>query len=247
MLLAAVALGHTPSTLLVADMFTSRRLMPGTDLTGSLKLAEADFKRILATENNPAAFTIAAKRAHKEGKPPTAILEYLDKAIAAGRDLPATSPPPSTGQQTADGASVRPPSLRGPKWSLEATCHHLRGAMLLKLGRPAEAATAFGIAARELDLVASCFQLAKLLPPDAPEREACLLRAAQAGHLDACRLLAEHWKRRAEEEGLAERERAGARMMSREWALVAEGYGETPRGPGAALEGFMEDAGAWRQ
>lgn len=240
MLALAMSDGHTPSTLFLVDLLTGFGTKAPDNEPLANKAILVHFQRIVTIENNPTAFTLAAIISTHEGKPPTTTLEYLDKAIAAGRDLP--EGPPARQAQHPGAKGPAPTEARGPKWYKESMCHHLRGKTLLQLGLRDEAVASFEVAALELGMVTSCLELAKLLPPGDSGRETHLLRAAQGGILEACRLLERDWARKAEAEGLGERERAIARAMSQEWArVVGEAAGPPPRGPrGGGLRGLVE-------
>lgn len=213
MLLTASSLGYTPSTLSVMRFIAAANDEPSTPksirATGD---AEARFKRLLQTERNPSALTVQGLLLLKEGRDAYA-LRYFDQAIEAARSKGLI---PSTKENSSSSSSA----VRPPRWAYEGSCHLERGRILLKQGRKDEAAAAFRIVAFELDLATGYVALAKLLPLTAPERETCLLKAAQAGNLAACGLAALDAADKASEPGLSKGERQYYGGMAQEWARV---------------------------
>ncbi|AEO68883.1 e78fdafe-4033-4a4d-a8f8-5b3655952946 [Thermothielavioides terrestris] len=225
MLMTASSLGYAPATLsLMAvlarapdDMFS--RWKP------QLRDVEARFKRLLQTEKTPDALTLQGLLYLRERQSDAHALRYFDHAIQAARrmsphnpDHPHQHSPPTTHQPAG-------PSTRPPRWTYEGSCYLERGHILLRQGQTDEATASFRVAALELDLADGYAELAKLLPPGAPTRETYLLKAAQAGNLEACRLLALDAADKAADPARGRAERAEAATLAREWALVEPDVG----------------------
>lgn len=210
--MTASSLRYTPSTLsLIAILANVHDDYDFAKMRTPFHDPEAHLKRLVQTENDPDIFTVQGLLLLRETPTGTSALRAFDKAIEAARNLPSnTTSQPASGDSTA----------REPRWFYEPACHHNRGLILLKRNRIDEALASFDIAALELDYVASYLELAKLLPRDAPEREACLLKAAQAGNFEACGLYALHWADRTADRALPKEDRDHASTMAWEWAAV---------------------------
>jgi hypothetical protein len=219
MLYTASGLGYTPSTLTLMGIIGNSPEGSRARNGSVFQTIESRFKRILQTEKNPDAFTLQGLTLLREGQPDSYALRFFDKAIEAARIIP--QPSPSSAQPEPTGKQENTtPTARQPRWSYEGPCHQNRGLLLLKQNRTDEAAAAFEIVAHELGLAGGYAELAKLLPRDAPERETYLLRAAQGGDFDACRLLALDLADKAADSALSRAERVHARDMAFEWARV---------------------------
>ncbi|KAL2164179.1 hypothetical protein VTH06DRAFT_3393 [Thermothelomyces fergusii] len=214
MLFTASSMNYTPSILTLMGMHVCLR--DSRDGKGKMpqswREVDARFKRLLQTEKNPDAFTLHGLSLLREGKGDAFALRYFDKAIEAARDLPGGARP---------GPAERgAPTVREPRWTLEASCHRMRGAILLRQNRRQEAVDAFKILALELDHADGYAQLVRLLPLDPEERETYLLKAAQGGSFEACGLLALHMADKAAGSDLPPGERVVAAGLAREWALI---------------------------
>jgi tetratricopeptide (TPR) repeat protein len=218
MLMTASSLGYRPSTLTLMAILTRSAGETTRKFRAHIRDAESRFKRLLRTENNPDAFTLQGVLLLQEGRPESEQLLYYNRAIEAARSIP---PPPSpTSDHPTPNNQTTPTTPRQPKWTYEATCHLRRGLILLKQGQTDQALASFQIVALELGLAEGYVELAKLLPTSAPERETYLLKAAQAGNFEACRLLALHLADKASDAALASDERVFAARMAQEWAQV---------------------------
>ncbi|KAH6636230.1 hypothetical protein F5144DRAFT_171512 [Chaetomium tenue] len=214
MLIMASNLGYAPSTLTVVGMVAQTGRQPKNAKSTAWRAFDTNFKRLVRTGNSPDIFTLQGLLAKLQGDADNYVMSCLDKAIQAARSIPrsiADQPAPKN-QDT--------PAGRKPRWTYEAFCHLGRGRILLKLNRTREALASFKIAALELDHPDGYAELAKLLPPDAPERETYLIMAAQAGNFEACRLLALLMADRAADPALPRGERAVASKMAHEWAAM---------------------------
>ena len=215
MLLTASNLGYIPSTLSLMRMLTGVPKQVFSRVKPAFRDAEAQFRRLVQAEKSPDAFTLQGLLLQQEGRADTYALNYFDKAI----ETAARNTPPSAEDQPKP-AKQATPGVRSPRWAYEGTCHQQRGFILLRKGRTKEAVASFRIVALELDLADGHAELAKLLPRDAPERETCLLKAAQAGNFDACRLLALDLADKAADPALPKADRIGAGNMAHEWAQI---------------------------
>ncbi|KAL2171078.1 hypothetical protein VTG60DRAFT_3769 [Thermothelomyces hinnuleus] len=213
MLFTASSMGYTPSILTLMGILvrSPENVYAKARVSPSWRELDARFKRLLQTEKNPDAFTLQGLLLLREGKGDVFALRYFDRAVEAARDMPGTQPGPA--EQDA-------PTIREPRWTLEAFCHRNRGALLLKQNRREEAMAAFRILALELDLPDGYAELAKMLPPHEKERETYLLKAAQGGSFEACELLALHMADKAADSDLPHGDRAVAAGLAREWALI---------------------------
>jgi tetratricopeptide (TPR) repeat protein len=212
MLMTASSLGYIPSTLSLMRMLTGVPKQAFSKVKLAFRDAEAQFRRLVQAENNPDAFTIQGLLLQQEGRADSSALNYFDKAI----ETAARNTPPSAEDQPKPAKQA----VRSPRWAYEGTCHQQRGLILLRKGRTEEAVASFRIVALELDLADGHAELAKLLPRDAPERETCLLKAAQAGNFEACRLLALDLADKAADPALPKADRIGAGNMAHEWAQI---------------------------
>lgn len=215
MLLTASELGYEPSTLsLMAQVVQD----PGYDqksLSGRFRDLHEHFKRLLLTRGGPDSLTVQGLAFLRLGDE-SAALRYFDRAIAAAGSE--ANPQPITISPL--GSANDRAATRKPRWWYEGLCQEKRGLVLLKQGRLGEAAAAFRVAALELGLQESYFQLAKLVPQGRPERETYLLRAAQAGNFEACRCLALDAADKATQPGLPQAEREDMANMAQEWARL---------------------------
>lgn len=206
MLMSASSLGYTPSTLSLIRILTQAENLKVTERKDMFRDPMARFRRILQNGENPDALTLQGLLLVRQGHD-TQALKHFDQAIKAA------SRKDSAGQESM-------PAVRKPRWAYEGSCYHQRGRILLKQGRREEAAAAFRVVALELNLAKGHLELAKLLPHDAPERETCLLKAAQASQFEACELLAHDAIGKAMDPGVPKAERDYAAKMAYEWALV---------------------------
>ncbi|KAK4043497.1 hypothetical protein C8A01DRAFT_12978 [Parachaetomium inaequale] len=221
MLYTASGLGYTSSTLTLMGIIAHSPKESRARTGPVFQAVESRFKRILQTEKNPDAFTLQGLTLLSDGQPDSYALRFFDKAVEAARSIPQ----PSTADQPGPSKQATP-AARNPRWSYEGPCHQNRGLLLLKQNRTDEAAASFRIVAHELGLAGGYAELAKLLPRDAPERETYLLRAAQGGNFDACRLLALDLADRAADPALPRAERVHARDMAYEWARLEPDAGK---------------------
>ncbi|KAK4099064.1 hypothetical protein N658DRAFT_517665 [Parathielavia hyrcaniae] len=239
MLMTASSLGYTPSTLSLMNTLLSQRPSSFSKTRARLRDVESRFKRLLRTENNPDAMTLQGRLILKEGGSSLEALNYFNRAIEAGRPKSSNPSSSSSNEPSPSSSSPRP---RPPRWTFEGSCYLNRGSILLQQRKPDQAAAAFRVAALELGLAEGYVQLAKLLPP-AEERETYLMSAAQAGHVEACRLLALDLARRASDASFpgGDGDRAYAVSMAREWVQIDPDVGQED-GVVAELE---ERVGKW--
>jgi tetratricopeptide (TPR) repeat protein len=224
MLMTASSLGYTPATLslirIILDAPDERFVRLKTDLGDAV----VRFLQLVRTERSPDVLTLRGLWLLREGHSDVYALKYFDQALEAA----ARSIPPDCGgtvhhqqqQGTTASSSSSSSSAREPRWTFEGSCHLKRGLILARQGRTEEAIASFKIVALELDLADGYAELANLLPPDAPEREGYLLRAAQAGHVEACRLLALDMAEKAVDRGLPWSDRRDAAGLAHEWSQV---------------------------
>ncbi|KAL1843686.1 hypothetical protein VTJ49DRAFT_386 [Mycothermus thermophilus] len=225
MLNTASYLGFAPSTLTAVNELTLS--MDKEKLTTARARAFLDrFNLLVQSRNDPDVFTLKGRLLQIQNQP-SAALTYFDKAIEAARNLtPADPSQPSAPGSGPDSPSKPIITIRKPRWSLEASCHFGRGVALIELHRGQEAYRSFHVAAWELNHMPSLYMVARFLDPKAPPpvpqmRASALLAAAQAGHWPSARYLSELLSKRAEDPGVPAEERASAREMAQEWALVA--------------------------
>lgn len=217
MLMTAAGLRYQPSIVSLMRLmveFASARHMEGN----MYRLAEQYFRRLLTTDRSPEALTVEGLRLLREGQDARA-LEYFEQAIAA-----------ATGRRARHDAGARPRgavAARAPRWAYEDACYLGRGRVLARAGRREEAEASLRVAAFELDVADAYLELAQLLPPAAPEREFCLLKAAQGGSLEACSHLAlDTAERAATAPELSRADRDFTARMAREWARIEPDSGK---------------------
>ncbi|KAK4123078.1 hypothetical protein N657DRAFT_634288 [Parathielavia appendiculata] len=215
MLSTASSLGYTPSTLTLMSSLLDQPPESFLRFRQLLRDVESRFKRLLRTENNPDAFTLQGCLLLKDGGSALEALNYFNWAIKAAHRIS-----PSTAVPARDPSNPTNSSSRQPRWTFEGSCHLNRGRILLEQGQADKALASFTVVALELDLADGYVELAKLLPRDTPERETYLLKAAQAGNFEACRLLALGLADKAFDASLPSVDRVRAIMMATEWAQV---------------------------
>ncbi|KAL2201009.1 hypothetical protein P885DRAFT_65310 [Corynascus similis CBS 632.67] len=214
MLYTASSMGYKPSILTMMGLIarSSEVQYDRAQKSPTWREVEARFKRLLLVEKDPDVFTLQGLFLLREGADDKFALRYFDRAVEAARNMLGEEPEPIAGQKT--------PVVRKPRWTLENLCHKNRGAILLKQNRTDEARDAFRVLALELDFPDGYTELAKLLPHGAPKRETYLLKAAQAGNFEACRLLALDMADKAVEPDLPQADRVLAAGLAREWAMI---------------------------
>ena len=213
--MTASSLGYVPSTLSLMRMLAGVPKQAFSRAKPAFRDVEAQFRRLVQTEKSPDAFTLQGLLLQQEGRADSSVLSYFDKAIVTA----ARNTPPSAEEQPKP-AKKATSTVRKPRWAYEGTCHQQRGLILLRKGRTEEALASFKVVALELDLAEGYAELAKLLPRDAPGRETYLLKAAQAGNFEACRMLALELADRAADPALPKEDRIGAGNMAHEWAQI---------------------------
>ncbi|KAJ4304142.1 hypothetical protein N0V88_001752 [Collariella sp. IMI 366227] len=218
MLMILVEMGYTPSILTVVDLVLRSSGDSVTQEGGAFHDALVRFKRLAEAGNNPQIMTLHGLLLMRQGRSDISALRSFDKAIEAGRflrSIPDTRP--RSGMKRSDTSTIRL-----PKWRHEGHCHVKRGELLVKLGRAKEAMAAFKIAAFELDLGDGYFGMAKLLPPEAPERETYLLQAAQSvlPTFEACNILALNMANKAANRSLSQEDRIFHANQAYEWAQM---------------------------
>ncbi|KAK3302422.1 uncharacterized protein B0T15DRAFT_514457 [Chaetomium strumarium] len=218
MLMTASSLGYTPATLsLIRSLLdASDELFPR--LKANLGDAVVRFIQLVRTERSPDVLTLRGLWLLREGHSDAYALKYFDQALEAARRIPDGDADRQHTQQQQQ--QQRTASTRDPRWTFEGSCHLKRGLILARQGRTDEAIASFKVVALELDLADGYVELAKLLPPDAPERESYLLRAAQSGNSEACRLLALDMAEKAANPRLPWSDRSDAAGMAHEWSQV---------------------------
>lgn len=219
MCLTASNLGYAPATLSLIALMASSDDQASSNQRASLPDVENRFKRLLQTEHNPDVLTLQGLMYLRDRRADAYALRYFDQAIQAARRIPYDESPSPTSQPHQQ-PPVSAPTARPPRWTYEGPCHLERGIILAKQGRTAEAEASLRIAALELDLADGYAELAKLLPQTAPERETYLLKAAQAGNAEACRVLALDAADTAADSALPRADREAGADMAYEWALV---------------------------
>lgn len=239
MLGTASDLGYAQSTLTIVRLATLAK--PGSTNSTMFRNAETRFKDLVRRGRDPDALTLQGVTVARAGDSELA-LRWLDEAVEAGRKTaaPALSPEPDSESPKRDSesatedakddtpvdyASPAPTEARPFRWSWELTCHIERGRALLRLGRRAEAEAAFRTAAHELDSPKGYLELAKILPANAPERRAYLLRAAVSAEREACGLLGELEQEDAALAAEATRKADASlhSLMAEEWFRLDEG------------------------
>ncbi len=215
MLMTASSLGYIPSTLSLMRILLGTSKQFFSRARPAFRDVEAQFRRLLQTGQSPDAFTLQGLLLQQEGRADTYVLSYFNKAI----DTAARNTPPIAEDQPTP-ANKATSAARKPRWAYEGTCHQQRGLILLRQGRTEEALASFRIVALDLNLAQGYTELAKLLPRDAPARETYLLKAAQAGNSEACRMLALEFADRAADPALPKKDRILAGNMAHEWAQI---------------------------
>ncbi|KAL2270302.1 hypothetical protein VTJ83DRAFT_2486 [Remersonia thermophila] len=224
MLNTASYLGFAPSTLTAVNELT--RMGKAALDTPRARAYLDRFNLLVHSSKDPDVLTLKGSLLLLQQQP-TAALAYFDKAVEAARSLTPDEPAQRSAPGSGSGGPDKPViTVRKPRWTFEASCHFGRGIALVNLSRAQEAYRAFHVAAWELNHVHSLYLVAQMLNPEAPPpvpqmRESALLAAAQAGHWPAARYLSELLSRRAEDPGVPADQRASAREMAEEWALVA--------------------------
>ncbi|KAK4239866.1 hypothetical protein C8A03DRAFT_32061 [Achaetomium macrosporum] len=211
MLMTASGFGYTPATLSLIRLLLNASDEVYPRLKAEFGDAAARFIQLLRTERSPDVLTLRGLWLLRDGHGDAYALSYFDEALAAARDIR---------DDDADRRYTAQQGPREPRWAYEGSCHLKRGLILAKQGRTDEAIASFKVAALELDLADGYAELAKLLPRDTRERETYLLRAAQGGNFEACRLLALDMAEKAADPRLSWSDRNDAAGMAREWSQV---------------------------
>lgn len=240
MLATASDLGFTLSTLLLI------RLMRQSDDTSKVsestlfRNALARFQDIVRQRQDPDALTLQGLILADQGDSGKALASF-DQALRIGSSHEPKGPihqettlgrslEADPGSDHGTGESDPQPKVRPFRWSWEASCHIGRAKILLQQGRRDEAVAAMRIAALELDNMQGYFELAKMLPEDAPERVQYLQTAAVSGHLEACRLLGESEVQMAREPGRSKGDAQEHSLWASEWFSLA---GDVEKSAGA--------------
>lgn len=230
MLGTASDLGSVPSTLLLIRLLNQSATQDRLSKTPIFISALSRFGYIIRKKQDPDALTLQGLILAEEGNEEQA-LEFFNLAMQAGSpkpEQPTSEEVISAGGQTlapryGEGAEQDVPQqrVRPFRWSWEASCHLGRAKILLRQGRREDAAAALRTAALELDNPQGYFQLAKLLPKDAPERDLYLQIAAVSGIPEACQLLGESVTRMAEQPDQSKDDVLEHVLWASEWFSLA--------------------------
>ena len=232
---SASELGYTPSTLNLARLMSTVAAKNSKAVANSLLFQKADarFREIVRKGKDPNALTlqglIYAGRG-QDGPALTAFDNAQRVGASSGWSKAQQLGSPAALQETATASRGKKDSepmattvVRPKRWDWEPSCVLGRGRILLKQGRGQDAEAAFRRAALELDNAEGYLALAQLLPKDSPQREEYLTKAAISGVTEACALLAEVERAKAEQ---PESDKEQVRMhdrLSREWSNLAGG------------------------
>lgn len=238
---SASELGYGPSTLNLVRLMSTAAAKKSKAVADSLLFQKADerFKKIVRKGRDPNALTLQGLiyAGRRQDGPALASFDDAQRVGASGAWAKSQRlQSPALLQDTAaasrsgekESESLAAVAVRPKRWDWEPSCVLGRGRIFLKQGRREDAQAAFRQAALELDNAEGYLALAQLLPKDSAQREEYLTKAAISGVTEACALLAESERAKAEQSD-SDREQVGMHdRLAREWFNLAGGATRAP-------------------